>query len=202
MLLSGGWDRMVRWKVTSGNRFPKVQAEPRRGPHSILLWPLSLIPSPTPTLPSCSPALPYSCLLGIVLLLPGLLNPVCFGSHLVLLLLAGGIPDPRLIDYICLPRLVCRFHVQEVLAFLTVPLRTAVLWGNHRCVHSPGVYCRRNTSTLAKHSGSKQKYTLMYVHGVVQETHGYSWLLFCLKGNLFHCGWWERMCICTALCVN
>lgn len=164
---------MGRWKVTSGNRFPKVQAEPGRGPHSVLFWPLSLIPSPTlstPTLPSllsctslplfwelcCSfPVCWTLCALGLTCAIASCwqhswpqVNRPYLPSRVSLRIPCTG--------NACLPH--------------SAPANCCSLRQSHRHLHSPGIHCRRNTSTLAKHSGSKQKYTLMYVHGVVEGT--------------------------------
>lgn len=49
---SGNWDRMGRWKVTFENRFSQGACSVGKGLHSAFLWPVSLIPPPTPLTPT------------------------------------------------------------------------------------------------------------------------------------------------------
>lgn len=77
------------WKY----RFSQVAGRAMEG--SAGCSPLTLFLLPPQFLPCCYLALPYSPLLGMVLLLPSLWNTHCMlWVSAVLSLLAGGIPDP------------------------------------------------------------------------------------------------------------
>lgn len=138
MFLPGDWDRMGRWKVTSGNRFSQGADRESEGPAQCS--PVTHHPYffSHPTLPQ--PFLPAilhflnSPLSGIAILLPSLLNPVCCRSHLSYHFLQAAFLTPHMqVDRtIFASRVILQSpweNVQAVLAFYTVPLRAAVLWG-------------------------------------------------------------------------